>query len=113
MRRRPCRTVMDADIGRGRGALAIVVGEQPMPTAAPEPTGPSPAQRANATSLGSRRGVAILVLLCLVQFMLVLDTSILNIALPSIKRDLGFTQQSLQWVVDGYLLTYGGCLLLG
>jgi EmrB/QacA subfamily drug resistance transporter len=43
----------------------------------------------------------------------VLDASILNIALPSIKRDLGFSQQSLQWVIDGYLLTYGGFLLLG
>ena len=43
----------------------------------------------------------------------VLDASILNIALPSIRRDLGFTQQSLQWVVNGYILTYGGFLLLG
>ena len=43
----------------------------------------------------------------------VLDASILNIALPSIKSDLGFTQQSLQWVVNGYILTYGGFLLLG
>jgi EmrB/QacA subfamily drug resistance transporter len=66
-----------------------------------------------ATSLGSRRGVAILLLLSLVQFMDVLDASILNIALPSIKHDLGFSQQSLQWVIDGYLLTYGGFLLLG
>jgi EmrB/QacA subfamily drug resistance transporter len=65
------------------------------------------------TSLGSRRGVAILLLLSLVQFMDVLDASILNIALPSIKHDLGFSQQSLQWVIDGYLLTYGGFLLLG
>jgi EmrB/QacA subfamily drug resistance transporter len=65
------------------------------------------------TTLGSRRGVAILALLSLVQFMDILDASILNIALPSIKHDLGFSQQSLQWVVDGYLLTYGGFLLLG
>jgi EmrB/QacA subfamily drug resistance transporter len=68
---------------------------------------------AHATPLGSRRGVAILLLLSLVQFMDILDASILNIALPSIKHDLGFTQQSLQWVVDGYILTYGGFLLLG
>jgi EmrB/QacA subfamily drug resistance transporter len=66
-----------------------------------------------APSLASRRGVAILLLLSLVQFMDILDASILNIALPSIKRDLGFSQQSLQWVVDGYILTYGGFLLLG
>jgi EmrB/QacA subfamily drug resistance transporter len=63
--------------------------------------------------LSSRRGVAILLLVSLVQFMDVLDASILNIALPSIKRDLGFSQQSLQWVVNGYILTYGGFLLLG
>ncbi len=67
----------------------------------------------DASPLSSRRGVAILILLCLVQFMDILDASILNIALPSIKRDLGFTQESLQWVVNGYILTYGGFLLLG
>jgi EmrB/QacA subfamily drug resistance transporter len=82
---------------------------------------PAPAQTANlpaerrveAMPLGSRRGIAILLLLSLVQFMDILDASILNIALPSIKHDLGFSQQSLQWVVDGYILTYGGFLLLG
>ena len=73
-----------------------------------------PAPIAAATStLSSRRGVAILLLLSVVQFMDILDASILNIALPSIKSDLGFTQQSLQWVVNGYILTYGGFLLLG
>jgi EmrB/QacA subfamily drug resistance transporter len=67
----------------------------------------------DASSLSSRRGIAILLLLSLVQFMDVLDASILNIALPSIKQALGFSQQSLQWVIDGYILTYGGFLLLG
>src|SRR5256884_487476 len=43
----------------------------------------------------------------------ILDASILNIALPSIKNDLGFSQQGLQWVVNGYILSYGGFLLLG
>jgi EmrB/QacA subfamily drug resistance transporter len=70
-------------------------------------------QAPDASSLQSRRGVAILLLLSLVQFMDVLDASILNIALPSIKHDLGFSQQSLQWVINGYILTYGGFLLLG
>jgi EmrB/QacA subfamily drug resistance transporter len=65
------------------------------------------------SSLSSRRGIAILLLLSLVQFMDILDSSILNIALPSIKNDLGFSQQSLLWVVNGYILTYGGFLLLG
>src|SRR5215470_217545 len=67
----------------------------------------------NDSVLSSRRGIAILLLLCLVQFMDILDSSILNIALPSIKNDLDFSQQSLQWVVSGYILTYGGFLLLG
>jgi EmrB/QacA subfamily drug resistance transporter len=63
--------------------------------------------------LATRRGIAILLLLSLVQFMDILDASILNIALPSIKNDLGFSQQGLQWVVNGYILSYGGFLLLG
>ena len=78
-----------------------------------QPTDLSAERRLEATPLGSRRGIAILLLLSLVQFMDILDASILNIALPSIKNDLGFSQQSLQWVVDGYILTYGGFLLLG
>jgi EmrB/QacA subfamily drug resistance transporter len=79
----------------------------------PYPTVVAPPKARDESSLSSRRGVAILLLLSLVQFMDVLDASILNIALPSIKRDLGFSQQSLQWVVNGYILTYGGFLLLG
>jgi EmrB/QacA subfamily drug resistance transporter len=82
-------------------------------SAQPYPTAISPDQGPDASSLQSRRGVAILLLLSLVQFMDVLDASILNIALPSIKHDLGFSQQSLQWVINGYILTYGGFLLLG
>jgi EmrB/QacA subfamily drug resistance transporter len=81
--------------------------ERHLTTAAPDP---APTE---SSSLASRRGVAILLLLSLVQFMDVLDASILNIALPSIKQSLGFSQQSLQWVIDGYILTYGGFLLLG
>jgi len=79
----------------------------------PDATVVSPDEASDASSLSSRRGVAILLLLSLVQFMDVLDASILNIALPSIRGDLGFSQQSLQWVVNGYILTYGGFLLLG
>src|SRR5205823_1405380 len=82
-------------------------------TVEPHPAAASPEQEGEGSSLASRRGVAILILLSLVQFMDVLDASILNIALPSIKDDLGFSQQSLQWVINGYILTYGGFLLLG
>jgi EmrB/QacA subfamily drug resistance transporter len=77
------------------------------------PTAVSLDHAPEGSALSSRRGVAILLLLSLVQFMDVLDGSILNIALPSIKDDLGFTPQGLQWVVNGYVLTYGGFLLLG
>jgi EmrB/QacA subfamily drug resistance transporter len=54
-----------------------------------------------------------LVLLCMGSLMIVLDTTIVNVALPSIRRDLGFSQTSLAWVVNGYMLTFGGFLLLG
>jgi EmrB/QacA subfamily drug resistance transporter len=63
--------------------------------------------------LATRRGKLTLVLLCAVGFLDFVDASIVNIALPSIRRDLGFSVQDLQWVLSGYLLTYGGFLLLG
>jgi EmrB/QacA subfamily drug resistance transporter len=63
--------------------------------------------------LQTRRGKLTLVLLCAVAFLDFVDASIVNIALPSIRRDLGFSVQGLQWVLSGYLLTYGGFLLLG
>src|SRR3712207_2405067 len=59
-----------------------------------------------------RRWIA-LVLLCAAQFMVVLDASIVNVALPSIQTDLGFSEQNLQWVVNAYTLVFGGFLLLG
>ncbi len=59
-----------------------------------------------------RRGFA-LALICVAQFMVVLDFSIVNVALPSMQRDLGFSTQSLQWVVSAYSLTLGGFLMLG
>src|SRR5437763_11515105 len=51
--------------------------------------------------------------LTLASLMIVLDATIVNVALPSIRQDLDFSQTSLAWVVNAYLLTYGGCLLLG
>lgn len=54
-----------------------------------------------------------LTLVCLAQFMVVLDISIVNVALPSIQTSLGFTDASLQWVVTAYSLTFGGLLLFG
>jgi EmrB/QacA subfamily drug resistance transporter len=66
-----------------------------------------------ASFLTTRRGRLTLLLLCAVQFLDVADSSIMNVALPSIRRDLGFSVQNLQWVLSGYLVTYGGLLLLG
>ena len=54
-----------------------------------------------------------LALLCTVQFMVVLDIAIVNVALPSIQTDLGFSQENLQWVISAYALFFGGFLLLG
>jgi EmrB/QacA subfamily drug resistance transporter len=61
---------------------------------------------------GRSRWLALIVL-CLGDLMIVLDSTIVNVALPSIRDDLGFTQESLAWVVNAYLLTFGGFLLLG
>ena len=61
---------------------------------------------------GRNRWLALIVL-CLGTLMIVLDTTIVNVALPSIRTDLGFSQTSLAWVVNAYLLTFGGFLLLG
>src|SRR5579875_1092111 len=55
----------------------------------------------------------ILVIACLAQFMVVLDITIVNIALPSVQRGLHFSAADLQWVVNGYTLVFGGFLLLG
>ena len=63
--------------------------------------------------LASRRGKLTLALLCAVGFLDFVDASIVNVALPSIRHQLHFSVQSLQWVLSGYLLTYGGFMLLG
>ena len=66
------------------------------------------------TSQGRRsRNNAVLAIACLAQFMVVLDVSIVNVALPSIGRDLHYSATGLQWVVNAYVLTFAGFLLLG
>jgi len=75
-----------------------------------------PAQAESTPSpspLRTRLGVLTLLLLCGIQFLDVVDSSITNVAFPSIQHALHFSQQNLQWVASGYLLTYGGFLLLG
>ena len=66
-----------------------------------------------AAFLATRRGKLTLALLCAVAFLDFIDASIVNIALPSIRDDLGVSVQNLQWIPSGYLLTYGGFMLLG
>jgi len=61
--------------------------------------------------LDRKRWIAVVVL-CLGQLMLTLDATVANVALPAIQRDLHFSQSSLAWVVNGYLITFGGLLLL-
>src|SRR2546429_4965834 len=63
--------------------------------------------------LATRQGKLTLLFLCAVAFLDFVDASIVNVALPSIRRDLHFSVQNLQWVLSGYLLTYGGFMLLG
>jgi EmrB/QacA subfamily drug resistance transporter len=64
------------------------------------------------TELTTRNRWLALYVLCLADLMIVLDSTIVNVALPSIRTDLGFSEASLAWVVNAYLLTFGGFLLL-
>src|SRR3954469_8693148 len=56
---------------------------------------------------------AVLAIVALAQFMVVLDATVVNVALPTIKRDVGFSEQSLSWILNAYTLIFGGFLLLG
>jgi EmrB/QacA subfamily drug resistance transporter len=75
--------------------------------------GPVRSDADTSLALRTRLGVVTLVLLCSVQFLDIVDSAIVNVALPSIQHSLHFSQQNLQWVASGYILTYGGFLLLG
>src|SRR5881397_1497814 len=68
--------------------------------------------RAAESSLDPRRWIALAVIV-VAQFMVVLDIAIVNVALPSIRTDLHFSQESLQWVITAYSIFFGGVLLLG
>ncbi|HEX2434536.1 MAG TPA: DHA2 family efflux MFS transporter permease subunit [Gaiellaceae bacterium] len=65
-----------------------------------------------SSSISSKRW-AVLALVVIAQFMVILDVAIVNVALPAIEADLGFSQQSLQWVITAYAIVFGGALLLG
>jgi EmrB/QacA subfamily drug resistance transporter len=71
---------------------------------------------AAAPDAGRTSGVntnAVLAIVAVAQFMVILDASIVNVALPTIKRDVGFSEQSLSWILNAYTLIFGGFLLLG
>jgi EmrB/QacA subfamily drug resistance transporter len=68
---------------------------------------------AQSSFLATRQGKLTLAFLCMVGFLDFVDASIVNVALPTIRHDLRFSVQNLQWVLSGYLLTYGGFMLLG
>ena len=74
---------------------------------------PRPADAPAARQLAGTHSWLVLILLCTAQFIVVLDFSVVNVALPSIQHDLGFSTQNLQWIISAYSLTFGGLLLLG
>jgi EmrB/QacA subfamily drug resistance transporter len=98
-----------SDIGNGRGGSAdtVIVGgteETHMSATAAQP------------DAGQTAGVnanAVLAIVAIAQFMVILDASVVNVALPTIRRDVGFSEQSLSWILNAYTLTFGGFLLLG
>src|SRR3954452_24432279 len=67
----------------------------------------------SASTSSSTNRWAVLVVVCLAQFMVILDATIVNVALPSIQRGLHFSATDLQWVINAYTLVFGGFLLLG
>src|SRR6476469_2053166 len=69
-------------------------------------------QEAAMPSQSNRRWAALAVI-ALAQFMVIMDTSIIGVALPKIQTDLGFTPDSLSWVFNAYVIAFGGLLLLG
>ena len=77
-------------------------------------TAPAPAAAAAESAEGTPRGLGLLLAVCCVaQFMVILDLSIVNVALPSIQSDLEFSSPGLQWVVDAYTITFASFLMLG
>src|SRR5215217_6836682 len=92
---------------RGSGRTTL----QPSPIV-PSSSTPPRENTLSSTTSTDRKWLA-LVLLAAAQFVVVLDASIVNVALPSIGRDLDFSQDNLSWVVNAYTLTFGGFLLLG
>src|SRR5580692_2112735 len=105
----PCYGVPFAHPGRSK--MSTSTTNRPASTTDRPDIQPANAAAAAEHRRERRRWIALGVL-CLGQLMMVLDATIVNVALPSIQRDLHFTQANLTWVIDGYLITFGGFLLL-
>jgi EmrB/QacA subfamily drug resistance transporter len=104
------------DVARERLAARSRRTSSPAAAARDEAAGPATAEPVvgapQPSGRNERRRWIALAVLCLGQLMMVLDATIVNVALPSIQHDLHFTQSSLTWVMNGYLITFGGFLLL-
>jgi EmrB/QacA subfamily drug resistance transporter len=98
--------------GEGKGGDGASSASQRASAAARHADAQLTGSVAEAASRSERRRWIALAVLCLGQLMMVLDATIVNVALPSIQHDLHFTQSSLTWVMNGYLITFGGFLLL-
>src|SRR2546421_9787804 len=82
------------------------------PTTIERPSSEQQSSAAASAGKRERRRWLALAVLCLGQLMMVLDATIVNVALPSIQHELHFSQGNLTWVMNGYLITFGGFLLL-
>src|SRR5579884_1432171 len=97
----------DAVAGAAGTAAPAALTAEPLPEA-PGPEAPGRRRR----GFGSREAL-ILTVCCVAQFMVILDLSIVNVALPSIQSSLNFASADLQWVVDAYAIAFAGFLMLG
>src|SRR6202451_3149225 len=104
----PCYVVPLIQIGRSNMSTATA---QPESIQRAQSAGQAAGQTEAERKRERRRWIALAVL-CLGQLMMVLDATIVNVALPSIQRELHFSQGNLTWVINGYLVTFGGFLLL-
>src|SRR4249919_1139358 len=99
----------------GAGSAPDPPGYAPIPQSAPDPqsvTGRAASPAATPAGGNRRLGLALLVI-ATAQLMVVLDATIVNVALPHVQRALGFSGSGLEWVVNAYAVTFGGLLLLG
>jgi EmrB/QacA subfamily drug resistance transporter len=96
------------------GAVTATTGQAAAATAVPTEPPPDVGQPAPGEGASARPHSAwLLAVCCVAQFMVILDLSIVNVALPSIQSSLNFSQADLQWVVDAYAITFAGFLMLG